>query len=237
MPFQNLKSENSNKQPKAICLISDGIDSPVAAFLVAQKKVEIIGLHFDNYPMIKPVRNEHNDFKKQISNIAQQLTNSLSFQESFELYTIPNGNDLKIIATSNDPKITCLLCKRLMLQKAEFLAVKLGADYLVTGEILGEQASQTINNLYNIQEVVKKKQLLRPIVGLNKDEVTKIARNIGTLPFSEKAAAFTCSAVPNKPAIQAELARIHKLEKELSIKQLVNQSVEQRKKTIFKRQK
>jgi thiamine biosynthesis protein ThiI len=173
------------------------------------------------------------DNEKQILKIAQQIVNSLSFQDSFDLYLIPNGEDLKAIATSDDPKITCVICKRLMLLKAEYIAKKLDLDYIVTGEILGEQASQTINNLYNIQNVLLGKQLLRPIIGLNKEEVTKIARDIGTLAFSEKAAVFTCSAVPNKPVIQADLERIYKLEKKLEINKLAKNSISNAKKLTF----
>ncbi|NHJ47857.1 MAG: hypothetical protein FK733_08725 [Asgard group archaeon] len=228
-------------QTKAICLISDGIDSPVATYLTAQKKVKVIGLHFENNPMVKPSKKYKDkkleqlilDSEKQILNIAQQIANSLSFQDSFQLYLIPNGEDLKAISTSDDPKITCVLCKRLMLLKAEYLAKKLDIDYIVTGEILGEQASQTINNLYNIQDVLKGKQLLRPIIGLNKEEVTKIARKIGTLTFSEKAAVFTCSAVPNKPVIQADLDRIYNLEKKLDIEKKAKKSIENAKKLTF----
>lgn len=228
---------------KAICLISDGIDSPVATFLIAQKKVEVIGIHFDNKPMIKPVKKYlaeqkkilYNESEKQIYNIAQQLVNSFETQIIFDLYTIPNGEDLKIFKTSDDPKLTCILCKRQMIRKAELLADQLNADYIVTGEILGEQASQTIENLSNIHETLRKKQLLRPIIGLNKDEITIIARKIGTMQFSEKASKFTCAAVPDKPAIQAKLDRIYRLEDKIEIDKLAIESVRMAKKITFKK--
>ncbi|NHK30151.1 MAG: hypothetical protein FK730_02280 [Asgard group archaeon] len=228
---------------KAICLISDGIDSPVATFLISQKNVEVIGIHFDNEPMIVPIKKYaskqinllKNESEKQIHNIAQQLVNLFETQTTFVLYTVPNGEELRIIKKSDDPKLTCILCKRLMVRKAELLAKQINADYIVTGDILGEQASQTIDNLSNIQDALREKQLIRPIIGINKDEITAIARKIGTMQFSEKASKFTCAAVPDKPAIQAKLERIYRLEKKLELEKFIEKSVRKAKKTIFKK--
>jgi thiamine biosynthesis protein ThiI len=228
---------------KAICLISDGIDSPVATFLISQKNIEVIGIHFDNKPMIAPVKKYaskqdnllYSESEKQIHNIAQQLVNSFETQTTFDLYTVPNGEELRIIKNSDDPKLTCILCKRLMVRKAEVLAEQIDADYIVTGEILGEQASQTIDNLSNIQDALREKQLIRPIIGINKDEITIIARKIGTMPFSEKASKFTCTAVPNRPAISAQLERIYRLENKLEIEKFIEISVRKAKKTVFKK--
>ncbi len=228
---------------KAICLISDGIDSPIATYLIAQKKVEVIGIHFDNKPMIKPVKKFNsnqkkilfNESEKQIYNISQQLVNSFDTQNTFTLVIVPNGEDLRIFKESDVPKLTCILCKRQMIRKAELLAEQLNADYIVTGEILGEQASQTIENLSIIQEVLRKKQLLRPIIGLNKDEITDIARKIGTMQYSEKASIFTCAAVPDKPVIHADLKSIYQLENKIAIDKLVNESIKNAKKISFKK--
>ena len=136
-----------------------------------------------------------------------------------------HGEDLKeIIERSNDSKITCVLCKRLMLRKANYVAKKLKADIIVTGDILGEQASQTIDNLSIIQEVLKDIQLVRPNLGLNKEEVIQIARKIGTYEFSELAAKYTCLAVPNKPATIVSHDRIEKAEKKLNLEDMVMNS-------------
>ncbi|MBN1328884.1 MAG: tRNA 4-thiouridine(8) synthase ThiI [Candidatus Heimdallarchaeota archaeon] len=199
---------------KAICLISDGLDSPVATFLTEQKGLEVIGINFDNKPLITFTQNEKFDekiepIKNQITNIASALVKAFKEQNEFNLYIIPNGQDLKhIVDHTKDPQIICVLCKRLMLKKAEQVAVQLDADFIVTGEILGEQASQTIDNLRNVESVLKTKQLLRPLIGLNKEEVINISRKIGTNTFSELSAKYNCAAVPNKPATHAISERI-----------------------------
>ncbi|HUT81785.1 MAG TPA: hypothetical protein VMZ29_11335 [Candidatus Bathyarchaeia archaeon] len=211
---------------KAICLISDGLDSPVATFLIEQKGLEVIGINFDNKPMVTFTKKENlsrkiEPIKSQITNIASVLVKAFKEQDSFNLYIIPNGQDLKdIVDHTKDPQITCVLCKRLMLRKAEQVAIQLDADFIVTGEILGEQASQTIDNLRNIESVLKTKQLVRPLVGLNKEEVINISRSIGTNTYSELAAKYTCAAVPNKPATHTIFERIKVAEMMLNLDEI-----------------
>jgi len=233
---------------KVICLLSDGLDSPVATFLLEQKGLEVIGLNFDNQPYVSlktgnsntdPLSKTslpNNKFAAPIFHIAQILVNSFKTQTHFELYQMPHGNDLKkIIDYSNDPKLTCVLCKRLMLMKAQELAEKLDADYIATGEILGEQASQTIDNLHVIESTLSNKKLLRPNIGLNKEEVITIARKIGTIKYSEEAAKFTCTAVPDKPSTQATLDRALLAESNLNTYNLISTSLDSREVFIFQK--
>lgn len=236
---------------KAVCLISDGLDSPIATFLIERSGVEVVGLNFDNKPMVKPskMKKQHKEgtvtaIKEEkriisispIRNIAQALVNSFLSQTSFELYVVPNGKDLeKIVTESKDPKINCILCKRLMLKKAEELARNINADYIVTGEILGEQASQTIENLRTIESVLSEKKLIRPNIGLNKEEVIKLSREIGAYKFSEIAAKYTCAAVPIKPATQAHLDRIVTAEKYLISEKMIETSFQKANKYVLKK--
>ena len=231
---------------KAICLISDGLDSPVATFLLENQGIEVIGLNFDNNPFVIPVtKNSSNNSEKnmklenndkQILNIAQRLVKKFKKQKLFSLYQLPHGEDLgNIIKDSDDVKLTCVLCKRLMLKKAQYIAKKINADFIATGDILGEQASQTIENLQIIQEALGDIVLVRPNIGLNKEEVINIARKIGTYQYSEIAAKYACSAVPNKPSTKADLNRIKKAEKKLEIEKMVEKSYKQAKKYSFKK--
>lgn len=237
---------------KAVCLISDGLDSPIATFLMERSGVEVVGLNFDNKPMVKPSKKKKKqkegtvttikEEKKStisispIRNIAQALVNSFLNQTSFELYVVPNGKDLeKIVIESKDPKINCILCKRLMLKKAEELARNINADYIVTGEILGEQASQTIENLRTIESVLSEKKLIRPNIGLNKEEVIKLSREIGAYKFSEIAAKYTCAAVPIKPATQAHLDRIVTAEKYLISDKMIETSFQNANKYVLRK--
>jgi len=236
---------------KAVCLISDGLDSPIATFLMERSGVEVVGLNFDNKPMVKPSKKKKQQkegtvtaIKEEksiisispIRNIAQALVNSFLSQTSFELYVVPNGKDLeKIVIESKDPKINCILCKRLMLKKAEELARNINADYIVTGEILGEQASQTIENLRTIESVLSEKKLIRPNIGLNKEEVIKLSREIGAYKFSEIAAKYTCAAVPIKPATQAHLDRIVTAEKYLISDKMIETSFQNANKYVLRK--
>ncbi len=236
---------------KAVCLISDGLDSPIATFLMERSGVEVVGLNFDNKPMVKPskmkkqqkegtvttIKEEKSIISiSQIRNIAQALVNSFQSQTSFELYVAPNGKDLeKIVLESKDPKINCILCKRLMLKKAEELARNINADYIVTGEILGEQASQTIENLRTIETVLSDKKLIRPNIGLNKEEVIKLSREIGAYKFSAIAAKYTCAAVPNKPSTQAHLDRIVTAEEYLITTNMIETSLRNANKYVLKK--
>lgn len=230
---------------KVICLLSDGLDSPVATFLLEQKSLEVIGLNYINHPYVGPIlrskkqkeQAEETKIENNIDNIAQALINSFKFQTEFTLYQIPHGLDLKkIIEAAPDPKYTCILCKRLMFKKAEYLAYKLDINLLATGDILGEQASQTIENLKIIQESLQEKSIIRPNIGLNKQEVTNIARRIGTYQYSEAAAKFTCTAVPKKPATKAPLEIIEAIEEKIDIEKLIQESWEKRiKKTFHKK--
>ncbi len=215
---------------KAVCLISDGLDSPVATFLIEQKGIEVIGINFDNKPMVKyaKIKRDQNQLQEniavgQIQNIAQALVNSFMKQTKFKLFIVPNGEDLEKITThSHDPKITCVLCKRLMVKKAEIIANEVNAEYIATGEILGEQASQTIDNLKIIEDAVNSKRLIRPNIGLNKEEVITIAREIGTYQFAELAAKYTCSAVPIKPVTKTNLDRVLVAEEKLELQDAIN---------------
>ena len=223
---------------KAICLISDGLDSPIATFLLEQKGVEVIGINFNNQPLVVPAKRKNKmevqSSNKPIFDIAQTLVNSFKKQKKFELYIVPNGIDLQTIMTkSEDSKITCILCKRLMIKKAEQFAIELNARLIATGEILGEQASQTISNLKNIESALTTRILIRPNIGLNKDEIITIAREIGTYQHSEVSAKYTCGAVPIKPATQAAIERIISAEQKIGLEDSIKRSILDAEKHVF----
>lgn len=226
---------------KVICLISDGLDSPVATFLLEQKGLHVIGIHFNNRPYVGESKYHKNKaqpteellipnkllFSQQIEKIAYKLVHAFQSQKSFDLYIVPHGEDLgEIISYSEDEKITCVLCKRLMLKKAEHFANQVGATLIATGDILGEQASQTIDNLKLIESSLSNTRLIRPNIGLNKEEVIIISRKIGTYQHSELAAKFTCTAVPTKPVTKATDERIELAEAKLNFDKMIEKSWE-----------
>ncbi|MDI9644879.1 MAG: hypothetical protein QFX35_06650 [Candidatus Verstraetearchaeota archaeon] len=197
---------------KAVYLISGGIDSPVAAYLGIMRGWEPLFVHFDNRPFIG-----ENELEK--AKLAAARLVEFTGTEA-ELLLIPHGRDLELILTKCRRNLSCLLCKRMMYRKADAIARAEGCGAIVTGEIIGEQASQTLHNLI-LNTSVAESQVVRPLLGFNKTEVEEIARRIGTYPISAMKSEG-CSAASIKART---LARSHELEKEelnLPLRELVD---------------
>jgi len=138
---------------------------------------------------------------------------------------VQHGENLKKIIENCSRRFTCLLCKRLMYRIAERLAEMMGAEGIVTGEAIGEQASQTITNLRVLSNAVKKYPIHRPLLGFDKAETETIARKIGTYEISSRKAGG-CTAAPNKPATMAKLEEVVEAEEKLNIKEMVESTIE-----------
>jgi thiamine biosynthesis protein ThiI len=113
----------------------------------------------------------------------------------------------------------------MMYRIAESLAEMMGAEGIVTGEAIGEQASQTITNLRVLNDAVKKYPVHRPLLGFDKAETETIARKIGTYEISSRKAKG-CTAAPDKPATKAKLEEVIEAEEKLNIKEIVERSIE-----------
>ena len=140
------------------------------------------------------------------------------------IYIIPHGKNLQTFTNEAPSRFTCLLCKRMMYRIAERVADAEGADGIVTGEAIGEQASQTITNLRVLNEAAKKYPIHRPLLGFDKTETEKLARKIGTFEISIRKAKGCCAA-PNQPATQAKLEMVKKAEEKLDIDGMIHESM------------
>ena len=164
---------------KAVILISGGIDSPVAAQIAIQNGFQPILLHYHNYPF-----HSLGTLEKVIKLSNRIKTNNPEVELSLAIMT--HGKTQEIILNSlNDREIkqTCLFCRIQMFSKAQKFASKNGADVVITGEIMGEQASQTLDNL----SIVTSKTsvlALRPLIGYNKEEVVNLSKKWGYYDFS-----------------------------------------------------
>jgi len=136
------------------------------------------------------------------------------------LYTVKYGKSLKKIAEGAPRRFTCILCKRMMYRVAERIADKVGAQGLVTGEAIGEQASQTLQNLRVLDRAAERYPVHRPLLGFDKAETEGLARRIGTYEASARSVRG-CQAVPYKPATKAKLEQIVVAENGLNIKEMV----------------
>jgi len=197
--------------------VSGGIDSPVAAWLAMRKGLTPVFVYFDNSPFT-------DETTQQRALEAVKKLSTLSFGKGVKLYIVPHGEDLADILKNCPRNLTCVLCRRMMYRVAEKIALKEGAEAIVTGEIIGEHASQTLRNLRVENEALSKVTVLRPLIGMNKTEVEGIARKIGTFDASTKPASC-CTGPPPKPRTRARLEEVHKAEKRLSIEEMIERDL------------
>lgn len=210
-------SHEEGPKDKVVCLLSGGIDSPVAAALVMKKACTPVFVYFDNSPFTDE------STQKRAMEAAKRLKQFAS-DASIKLHVVPHGEDLTDILRSCPRNLTCLLCRRMMYRLAERIALREGAEAIVTGEIIGEHASQTLTNLRIISEAVSEVCVLRPLAGMNKTEVEALARHIGTFDASTKPASC-CSGPPPKPRTRARFDEIHRAEEKLDIEGMIERDL------------
>jgi thiamine biosynthesis protein ThiI len=204
-------------QPKLVGLFSGGIDSAVGCWLVMKRGCPVVLVYFDNSPFTDETVTER------ALKVAEVLF-SWAIGYPKKVYVIQHGENLKQIMQT-DRKYSCLLCKRMMYRVAERLAEQLHAEGIVTGEAIGEQASQTLTNLRVLDAVVKDYPVHRPLLGFDKHETETIGRKIGTYEHSSNKAA-ACGAVPYQPSTKAKMEDVLKAEEKLDIKAMVERSLE-----------
>jgi thiamine biosynthesis protein ThiI len=204
-------------QGKLVCLLSGGIDSPVAAWLAMKRGCPITPIYMDNAPLTdETTRN------KALETARKLFEWSIGYPR--KVYIVPHGKNLERFMEGAPRRFTCLLCKRMMYRIAERIAYIEGAEGIVTGEAIGEQASQTITNLRVLDEAATSYPIHRPLLGFDKTETEALARKIGTFQISTQKAKG-CTAAPDQPATRAKLQMVREAEEKLDIKQMVDESV------------
>ena len=207
-----------DSQSKVICLVSGGIDSPVGAWLVMRKGCVPVFVFFDNYPFA-------DETTKQRAMEAMKKLSEYAHGNKLKVYVVPHGDDLTDILRNCQRNLTCVLCRRMMYRLAEKIALLEGADAIVTGEIIGEHASQTLVNLRVENQAISDVTILRPLLGINKREVENLARKIGTFDASTKPASC-CTGPPPKPRTRARLEEIREAEERLNIEAMISRDLE-----------
>lgn len=202
-----------------VALISGGIDSSPAAYLIGRLGYRIIPVYFDNNPFF----DENN--KKRMFECVRQLKKYLDIDE---VIVVPHSHNLLEFSEKCERRLTCVLCKRMMYRIVERLCKKFMAKAIVTGEFLGSKASQTLNNLRVISQTIDT-PVLRPLLGLDKEEIERIGKEIGTFSISTTSS-DSCSFVPKKPSTRAKLKRVLEEEMKVDIERLVEKSIKNMKK-------
>jgi thiamine biosynthesis protein ThiI len=194
------------------CLLSGGIDSPVAAYRMMRRGCSVSFIHFHSYPILSRASQE------KVREIATLLT---QYQQHSRLAMVAFGELQQQIVLAVPPQYRVVIYRRLMLRIAETLARKWRARALVTGEVVGQVASQTLENLTVIAEACTL-DILRPLVGMDKDEISNQAAAIGTLPISNIPDQDCCTLfTPRNPATRARLDDVLRAESALPIDEMV----------------
>ncbi len=200
---------------KLVSLVSSGIDSPVATFIMSKKADEIIILHAEKHPFSD--EKETKNFLK----IVKQLKKICKCK--IKLAIVKHGEALKKYKKNADNKFTCVFCKRMMLRYAEKVAEKYNCKAILTGDNLGQVASQTLQNIKTIEEAASI-PVFRPLIGFDKEDIIKIAKEIKTYELSI-IPSTGCSAVPKKPSTMAKSEKIKQEENKIDIDNLVKNSI------------
>jgi len=195
------------------CLLSGGIDSPVAAYRMMRRGCTVLFVHFHSYPILSRASQE------KVREIVTVLT---KHQLQSRLALVPFGELQQQILLSVPAQLRVVLYRRLMVRIAERLACKWHARALVTGEVVGQVASQTLDNLTTIAGA-SSMEILRPLVGMDKDEITAEAERIGTLPISNIPDQDCCQLfTPKHPSTQVTRSQIEAAEALLPIAAMVD---------------
>ena len=200
---------------KVVSLISGGIDSPVATYLMLKKDLEVIALHLDNRPFT-----DEKQMNKTIA-LVEKLKNVT--KKEIKTYIVPHGDNQLEFAKNCKRNLECVLCRRMMLRIAESISKKEGAFAIVTGESLGQVASQTLRNI-KVESQAISIPVIRPLIGFDKIEIEAIAKKIDTYEISIQPG-LCCTIVPNKPSTAANLYRVLDEEKKIDIESLLENCV------------
>ncbi len=203
---------------KVLTLLSGGFDSPVAAYLTLKRGAKSAFIHFHSYPYTNKFSQE------KVIELARLLN---QFQFGSTLYMVPFAETQEEIVFNCPDKLRVILYRRFMMRIAERLALKEGFKAVVTGESLGQVASQTLENMAAIEQVITL-PVLRPLIGLDKEEIIAIARKIGTYDISVKPHDDACTRfMPQKPETRAKLEQVLQAEKALNVEEMVDKALKQ----------
>ena len=193
-------------------LLSGGIDSPVAAWRMMKRGCRVVFVHFHSVPYLPPTS------QAKARALVERLT---AWQYDSTLLLVPFGEIQREVVLTVPPPARVVIYRRLMVRIAEALARKHGAVALTTGESLGQVASQTLSNIARIDEAATM-PILRPLIGMDKLEITETARGLGTFEISIEPDADCCTLfVPKHPATRMSEHEVGAVEARLEIPRLV----------------
>lgn len=202
---------------KAVVLISGGFDSPVAAWQILKRGVQLRYVHFHSTPYTS---------KASIEKVTDLVAQLKKFGSSTRMYMVPFADVQKEIMMKTPEKFRVILYRRMMMKISEALAKKEKCLALVTGDSIGQVASQTLENILAVSEAASL-PIFRPLIGLDKEEIMLTAKQIGTYDISILPHDDCCTRLmPKKPETRANLSEVLEAEKSLNIPELIAMALE-----------
>ena len=203
---------------KGLLMLSGGIDSPVAGYMMAKRGLSIDAIHFHSFPYTSI------QAKEKVISLAEVLTQYIG---DVKIYLIPFTRIQELIHANCDDSYMITIMRRIMLRIAEKVCELNGIKTIITGESLGQVASQTIESITVTNSVLKKIPVMRPLIGMDKSEITEISKKINTfdisiLPYEDCCTVF----LPKNPVIKPTIEKAENEESFLDIDTLVDAAVE-----------
>ena len=200
-----------------IVLLSGGIDSPVACHQIAKRGMHLTGLHFASYPYTSQ------QAKEKVVTLAKLIK---PYTHMKKLFVVSFTEIQEHIHKCCKDEYMITLMRRFMMRIAERLANKIGAKAIVTGENLGQVASQTVESITSSNSVVEVLPVFRPLIAMDKEEIVTIAKNIGTfetsiLPYEDCCTVF----LPKYPLIKPNLSKVLQEESKLDVENLIQNAL------------
>ena len=210
---------------KGLLLLSGGIDSPVAGYMMAKRGMSVRGLHFHSYPYTGLRA------KEKVMELAEKIAD---YTGEFSVETISVTEIQTQIHEKCPEELMITLLRRFMMRIACKIAKREGCGAIITGESLGQVASQTLESI-NVTNAVADKPVFRPLIGFDKDEIIETARKIGTyetsiLPYEDCCNVF----LPKNPATKPKPEKVEAAEKLLDIEALTDRALSTSEIKIFK---
>ena len=204
---------------RSVFLISGGIDSPVAAWLLIRKGVEPVFAYFDNYPLCDQAA----------EGIALETIRKVCERTKLQnsrVFVVSHSPDLQEILLKCPTRFACMLSRRVMFRVAERIAERENCSAIVTGDAVGQKASQTLQNIVAADCVLSKVRVLRPLVGMNKQQIVTYAKEIGTYEISIRPGVASCGVPTNNPSTSAKRSQLAEVEEALDMDGMVSRDVE-----------
>lgn len=201
-----------------LLLLSGGIDSPVAGYMMAKRGVKISALHFHSYPYTS------NMAREKVESLAKIIS---AYTGDMTVYMVSMTELQEQINANCDDSFTITLLRRGMFTVAERLCKKFGKKMIITGESLGQVASQTIESMTVVSQVVKDVPIMRPLVAFDKYETIDIAKKIGTFETSVMPYEDCCTVfLPESPVIKPKLYEVLKEQAKLDFDAIIDRAME-----------